>query len=459
MSRTLGIDLGTNSIGWALLEDEKGIIKSGVRIFPVGVKSDDFLKLGNEVSKNVARRMARSARRRRFRYKLRREKLLAILVQYGMLPDGDDLLTTRELYELRSTGLDNALSLHDFGRILLLLNKRRGFKSNRKTTASEESKKEEGKVKQGIIQLHKEIEAENCRTVGEYFTLLFKKSQSKENWHNPDEPIERIRNRWVGREMYEHEFEMLWQSQLRFHGDTLNVTHRELTPEGRVRWEGPLKDAIGTRTIYHQRPLKSQKGLVGRCRFEPSKHCAPKSSALFQEFRVWQQLSGVRFANGERIGQELTTDEKRRVCDVLMKTNKMTEAGLKRLLGLSRTVSFNDVFDLRGNSTNARLIETLGESTFDSLTVEQHFELWHLLSYSDDAEGLKSIARRKITEGKLPQMSEEVLDSLAETNLEEGYGNFSTKAMKKFLPFLREGLIPFDAFTKAGYDSTKKYSL
>lgn len=71
-----------------------------------------------------------------------------------------------------------------------------------------------------------------------------------------------------------------------------------------------LKTVIGDEIIYYQRNLKSQKGLVGKCRFEPNKRCAPKSSQLFQEFRVWQTLSVFRFANGERIGEPLTLEEK-----------------------------------------------------------------------------------------------------------------------------------------------------
>ena len=43
MSTTLGLDLRTNSIGWALIEDGMKVIKSGVRIFPVGVQTEGTL--------------------------------------------------------------------------------------------------------------------------------------------------------------------------------------------------------------------------------------------------------------------------------------------------------------------------------------------------------------------------------------------------------------------------------
>lgn len=444
MSRTLGLDLGTNSIGWALIEDGSSIIASGVRIFPVGVKEDDFLKQGKEVSKNVARRMARGARRRRHRFKMRRAQLIEILQENAMLPDENRLFTSRELYELRAKGLEERLSLIEFGKILLMLNKRRGFKSNRKTITTEEARKEEGVVKEAILQLQKKIDENNCRTVGEYFASLFRSTDKNKDWHNEDEAIERIRSRFVGRDMYVHEFDLLWNRQATFYPSIL-------TPELRTR--------IRDETIYYQRNLKSQKGLVGKCRFEPSKRCTPRSSQLFQEFRIWQQLSVARFINGERIGQELTAEEKRQACGVMMRKRKMTQAELKKVLNMSKSMYFNDVFGakgMEGNTTNARLMEALGEEAFDNLTEAQVFELWHILTYTDNTEKLKAIVRNKIAKGILPQLSDEEIEKYAETNLEEGYGNFSTKALRKILPHLREGLAPFDAFIKAGYDPTKK---
>lgn len=457
MARTLGLDLGTNSIGWCLIEDGKGIIKSGVRIFPVGVQEDNFLKSGTEVSKNIGRRMARGARRRRFRFKLRREKLVGLLSEYSMLPGEEEFYGPRELYELRTKGLDKQLSLTQFGRILQLLNKRRGFKSNRKSAATDEAKKEEGIVREKIDELSKEIEKHRCRTVGEYFALLFQKTDDREDWHNPDEAIERIRNRFVGREMYEEEFNKLWMKQAKFYPTVLTDS---------------LKTKIGDETIYYQRNLKSQKGLVGRCRYEPKKRCAQRSSPLFQEFRVWQQLALLRFANGERIGQPLMFEEKLRVFLYLMNNEfnhsqqKKLHNAFRKMLGLSKTTEFNDV-PINGNTTYAKIADALGKESFDQLTEAQRFELWHILTYTDNTEKLKAIVRRKADQGILPKMEEEQLNEFAEVNLEEFYGNYSTAVLTKVVPFLRKGALPFDnpeskaedyenAFRKAGYDPSKR---
>ena len=85
--KILGLDIGTTSIGWSIINENQSVESAGVHIFPVGVKDDDFNKSGKEVSKNIGRRMARGARRLIFRYKIRREQLKRILVEMEMMPE------------------------------------------------------------------------------------------------------------------------------------------------------------------------------------------------------------------------------------------------------------------------------------------------------------------------------------------------------------------------------------
>ena len=67
--RTLGLDIGTNSIGWGIVDErEQKIQNCGVYIFPEGVKR----KKGNESPKASERTGFRSARRLKFRRKLRK---------------------------------------------------------------------------------------------------------------------------------------------------------------------------------------------------------------------------------------------------------------------------------------------------------------------------------------------------------------------------------------------------
>ena len=81
MKTILGLDLGTNSIGWALIkqdfENKKGeILGMGSRIIPMG--QDEFGK-GNSVSRTADRTRFRSIRRLRERGLLRRERLHRVL--------------------------------------------------------------------------------------------------------------------------------------------------------------------------------------------------------------------------------------------------------------------------------------------------------------------------------------------------------------------------------------------
>lgn len=85
--KILGLDLGTNSIGWALVDDEqKKILGMGSRIIPMGTDKQDYEK-GIGITKNADRRTKRTIRKMNKRYKLRRNKLLYILHQLGMLPE------------------------------------------------------------------------------------------------------------------------------------------------------------------------------------------------------------------------------------------------------------------------------------------------------------------------------------------------------------------------------------
>lgn len=87
MAKILGLDLGTNSVGWALIDnDEKKILGMGSRIIPMGTDKQDYEK-GVGITKNADRRTKRTIRKKNKRYKLRRNKLLFILHELGMLPD------------------------------------------------------------------------------------------------------------------------------------------------------------------------------------------------------------------------------------------------------------------------------------------------------------------------------------------------------------------------------------
>ena len=89
MKKILGLDLGTNSIGWAVVErdnDNGQIIKSGSRIIPMDAATLSDFASGNTKSQTAERTSKRSARRMRERFLLRRERLHRLLHLLGFLP-------------------------------------------------------------------------------------------------------------------------------------------------------------------------------------------------------------------------------------------------------------------------------------------------------------------------------------------------------------------------------------
>lgn len=90
--KILGLDLGTNSIGWALIEQEseerKGrILGMGSRIIPMEAGDMGKFAEGTTVSKTADRTKYRSVRRLRERFLLRRERLHRVLHLLNFLPE------------------------------------------------------------------------------------------------------------------------------------------------------------------------------------------------------------------------------------------------------------------------------------------------------------------------------------------------------------------------------------
>ena len=93
MKKILGLDLGTNSIGWAVVEAStadngellpKSILGAGSRIIPSD-KVDDFEK-GNSVSQTAEKTKYKGMRTIKERKKLRRTRLNRVLREIGFLP-------------------------------------------------------------------------------------------------------------------------------------------------------------------------------------------------------------------------------------------------------------------------------------------------------------------------------------------------------------------------------------
>jgi CRISPR-associated endonuclease Csn1 len=88
MKKILGLDLGTNSIGWALIDrDANKILGMGSRIIPMSQDILGNFDKGNSISQTAERTGFRGTRRLRERHLLRRERLHRVLHVLGFLPE------------------------------------------------------------------------------------------------------------------------------------------------------------------------------------------------------------------------------------------------------------------------------------------------------------------------------------------------------------------------------------
>ena len=423
----LGLDLGTNSAGWALIEqttDGDGppkptrLVDAGVRIFPEGIEAKS-----NE-SRNVARRAARGMRRQHDRRNRRRDALRHRLQRAGLLPREKTELAAvlgANPYALRARGLDEKLAPFELGRALYHLGNRRGFKSNRKTERKTK-KADKETVQTGISDLQKKIEDAKARTLGEYLSRI--------------DPFKvRIRCRYTSRAMYEHEFDAIWDAQRPNHPAILSDDLRRQIRE----------------TIFNQRPLKVQKNLVGKCELEPTRKRAPKGLWYAQQFRLLQDVSHLEFpdANTGEI-RKLNPGERKELVAELQKRKEMTFDQIRETLGLLDSQKFNfetaDHRDkLKGNQTEARLRAVLRKA-YDKLTAETRDEIVRDLLFLDNEETI----RRHATERW--GLDTAAAEKLAPVELQSGYLHLSERALRRLIPHLEQGLSYMDAVVAAGYE-------
>ena len=436
MAKILGLDLGTNSIGWALIEDNQNkILGLGTRIFPMGVEN-----LGDgegEISKNASRTGARGVRRQFFRRRLRKQILLKALSENKMCPlEASDfqewkrnkrfpiekLATWFALnpYELRQKALIEKLSLEEIGRIFYHLIQRRGFLSNSRKGGSDDGtifkgNPKEGKI--GITETQKNIED---KTLGAYLFEIY----PKENQPFQD-GLERIRNRYTTRKMYVDEFELIWNKQAQFHAE---LTNELKTLFGGRKLDGYKEDGI----LFHQRPLRSQKHLVGNCSFEPRKTKCPISAIPFEQFRVWQWVNTVEY-NGKKISQE----EKEKIVEFLFANEKPEFKKIRKVIGKeSAEFKFNykDDDKIVGTHTISNLSNKkyFGKKWFEFTEKEQE-DIWHVLYFFDSKSNLKEYAIKNWN------FTEEQAESISKFNVKDGYASLSRKAISNILPFLKLG--------------------
>ncbi|MFZ5610378.1 MAG: type II CRISPR RNA-guided endonuclease Cas9 [Pseudomonadota bacterium] len=442
----LGLDIGANSIGWAMVGlDDRGrpnrLLDAGVRIYADGRNPKDKTSLA------VARRGARSMRRRRDRYLSRRRKLLRVLTEHGLLPADpaarDVLFDPRRYdpYALRALGLDEKMTCHQLGRAIFHLNQRRGFKSNRKSDKDDD--KESGKIKLAVDRLRQAMKQVKARTLGEY--LHTRREQRL--------PV-RVRMRVLGtddkgkpqegydfypdRALVEEEFETLWTAQARHHGAALSDA---------------TKAAIHD-FLFFQRPLRPVR--AGKCTFEPQEERLPKAHPLAQRFRIYQEANNLRIiGEDKREGPPLCREDRDKVAMALLSNPKRTFNQLRTVLRLPKTASFNLESDNRkaldGDLTAAALTGTTKKpgpfaGRWSGLSLERQIEIIDRLLNEQDEDRL--IAWLMADCG----LSESQAQKAANLSLVDGHINLGPTATRAILAQLEKDVVVYSAAcAAAGY--------
>ena len=425
----LGLDVGTNSIGWAAvkLDDDGepcGILRMGVRVFPDGRDPTD------KSSNAVKRRVPRGQRRRRDRYVKRRNDLMRALVEFGLMPHDErarKALEKHDPYTLRARALDDRLEPYELGRALFHLNQRRGFKSNRKAGGEDES--EAKKTREQISALRASIRESGARTLGEFLARR----------HKEDKPLRAREGEdlYPDRAMYEREFDEIRKSQTPYH---------DLDEE---QWNS-LRHII-----LFQRPLKPVD--PGWCQLEEGEQRAAKALPIAQEFRILQEVNNLKILVGANPERPLNPDERARAIKRL-RSGKNIDLQKKPTgdLGLSSEAKFNlsrgGRKSIKGDEATVRLMKEkgkTGQKLFGDRWLEFPLDTRNdIVRFLLETEDPDDVARKAKDEWGLDEAQSE---SVANVALPSGYMNLSEKAIRKLIPYMQNGRLYSEAVTDAGY--------
>lgn len=486
LRKIIGLDLGTTSIGFAkVIEDDNyqdsSVELIGVRVNPLTIDEQKNFEKGKPVSVNADRTLKRGMRRNLDRYQLRRKNLIEVLQLNKIITNETKLAedgkgTTHSTYALRALAATNEISLEAFARVLLAINKKRGYKSSRKAKSEDEGQIIDGMavakrlyeenltpgqlayklLKEGkrylpdfyrsdlntelnkvwdfqkqfypeilTDEFKKHIEGKGQRATSAAFWGKYEfntaenkgtrdekklrayqwrsdaiskqlskeeaayviteinndlnkssgylgaiSDRSKELFFNKQtvgqylyqrlkqDPHTRLKGQVFYRQDYLDEFETIWEVQAKF--------HPELTKT--------LKEDVRNITIFYQRKLKSQKDLISLCEFEWKEieiekngqkikkriglRVAPKSSPLFQEFKIWQVLNNLEFKN--KVTREIfipDLEAKQQLFDELNIKGNLSATEAIKLLGYKTKDWEANYSTLEGNRTNKSLYD------------------------------------------------------------------------------------------------------
>ena len=465
---SLGLDIGTSSIGWAVLDlDKKRIHDLGVRIF----ERPEDPQNGDSLAK--PRRDARSARHRLRRRRQRLNHLKQFFIDQNILTkdqvekvlDCKSDFNKLDVYELRAKALAEELSPEELLKALYQIAKRRGFKSNRKVV--EESDKEGGRVTSALKANEKFLADNNYTTVGDALSrdekFALHKRNKRDNYTNS-----------FARDDFLRELEAIVKTQRNY---ALKNTPEQAINE--LIYGIDDGQVTNVSAIMYQRPFMTKElieKMVGNCTFEKEEKRAPKASYSFEVFRLASDLSHLVFiprdaskrqAKRENLEVRLSPEQISKVIDAAKSQKSLTYKKVRSTAGISEDYAPKDV---RGKKKEG---DEFGEdNTFGGLKAYSDIksalkdlpEDWAKI---DNESAINQIAyiltTQKADEGILAELdslplsdkAKEAIIKIKPTNF-KAFGHLSIKALQKITPHILEGMTYDKACETAGYDFKKQ---
>ncbi|MFH1747556.1 MAG: type II CRISPR RNA-guided endonuclease Cas9 [Planctomycetota bacterium] len=359
MPAILGLDIGSNSVGSAWVNTDTRTIKLGASIFPAGVDETDT-KRGAPI--NQERRQARSMRRSIARRAERKRRLRSVLANAGLLPtDPKELQALFDVnpWFLRRDALERELTPHEFGRVIVHLNQRRGALG----VETNPNDPDEGKVKEAIDHLqekmieryapldqHKALRGneefrrwatDNAITIGRYMADEMDDRRIAISGTNADYVQNPIRNRrdsfefHADRALVRAEFARVWEKQRSFDGPLAQL----LTDELRLELDAPGGDQTWRQkgAIFGQRQTYWNTGTLGRCDLEPTDHRCSIHDMHAQHFRVIETVNNIRIQRrGQRSDEGLMPEQRDLVIAALRRQKTGSIATIRKALGIDK---------------------------------------------------------------------------------------------------------------------------
>lgn len=474
--KTLGLDIGSNSVGSAWVDTERKTIRLGVGVFPAGVAITET-KRGEP--KNQARHSARSMMRMARRRAERKRKLRTTLVEHGLLPKHTDdydrlvrfnrwpILETpraedkdRTVWHLRVEALERELHPYELGRVLVHMNQRRGTLG---VDVDSESS-EEGEIKKAIIRLTNQLDG---RTIGEFMLAAMLQRRTPTRGKNTKYVQDPIRNRRdeilrsnsdavvADRSMVRDEFDRIWKKQTAFDGPLSAL----LTDSLKQMLDNPETNEVWREqgAIFGQRKTYWDTGTLGRCDLEPTDRCCPLLDMHAQHYRIIETVNNIQITKRGMDEEALSFTDRSRVIAALRKKKSGSIATVRKALkidqqSLKKTHESEDFYVLNIERDEKREINTdcfwreivhgvFGEDCWEQLEEQTQESVNRALLHFDKVTGGHEQRLRngaKAWWGLNEEQAETLVMSWKRRGSTEKRLNLSRRAIRNLLPYMNE---------------------